>query len=65
MSKKRVTGKRTDPAYKQHSLWLPNALFAKVSRKLVTNTGRYEFSLLVEDLLTRWLAEGGELPSQE
>ncbi len=58
----RPPGKRTNPDYAQHSLWLPNALYARVGRKLVTDTGRREFSGLVERLLKRWLADGGKYP---
>jgi hypothetical protein len=57
------TGKRSNPDYNQHSVWLPGSLQAEVWRALVTPEGkRYEFSRLVESLLRRWLDAGGKLP---
>lgn len=49
-------GKRSDPDYGQHNVYLPNALFAKVTRKLINSDGtRGELSGLVEGLLRLWL----------
>lgn len=57
------TGKRSDPAYSQRSLWLSNALYARVSHKLISADGqRYQFSALVEHLLDTWLKDGAKLP---
>jgi hypothetical protein len=49
--------------YRQHSVWLPNALYSDVLRGLVTPEGKsYEFAKLVESLLRQWLREGAKLP---
>jgi hypothetical protein len=61
-------GKRSDPAYGQHNVYLPKALFGKVTRKLVNSDGsREEFSGLVESLLRAWLKakSGNPVPKQE
>jgi hypothetical protein len=58
-----ATGKRSNPDYAQHSVWLPGSLYGEVLRGLVTAEGkRYEFSALVEHLLRQWLERGAKLP---
>jgi hypothetical protein len=58
-----ATGKRSNPDYRQHSVWLPGELQADVLRALVMPDGkRYEFSALVEALLRQWLKTGAKLP---
>jgi hypothetical protein len=58
-----ANSKSSNPGYSQRSVWLPDAMYARVVRKLIDDTGkRREFSGLVEHLLTRWLADGGKLP---
>lgn len=60
-----ATGKRSNPAYAQHSVWLPGGLYADVLKALVTPDGkRYEFSELIERLLRQWLERGGRLPKE-
>ena len=63
MRRGRPNGKRSNPEYRQHSLWLPNALHARAARKLITDTGRQEFSVLVSHLLECWLADGAKIPT--
>jgi hypothetical protein len=47
-----ATGKRSNPEYAQHSMWLPGSLYGHVLKGLVTPDGkRHEFSALVESLL--------------
>ena len=59
----RPKGKRSDPAYRQHSVWLPGSLQAEVAKALVLPDGRrYEFSKLVDYLLRKWLDAGAKLP---
>jgi hypothetical protein len=54
-----ATGKRSNPEYAQHSVWLPGSLYGDVLKGLVTPDGkRYEFSSLVESLLRQWLRAG-------
>jgi hypothetical protein len=58
-----ATGKRSNPQYAQHSVWLPGSLYGEVLKGLVTPAGRrYEFSTLVESLLRQWLKSGARLP---
>ena len=58
-----ATGKRSNPEYAQHSVWLPGSLYADVLKGLVTPDGkRAEFSALVESLLRQWLKAGAKLP---
>jgi hypothetical protein len=58
-----ATGKRSNPVYRQHSVWLPGDLFADVLRASITPDGkRAEFSALVEHLLRQWLKAGAKLP---
>ena len=58
-----ATGKRSNPDYAQHSVWLPGSLYGDVLKGLVTAEGkRYEFSALVEALLRQWLERGAKLP---
>ena len=57
------TGRRSNPDYHQHSVWLPGELVADVSKALVMPDGkRFELSALVEHLLRRWLESGRRLP---
>jgi hypothetical protein len=58
-----ATGKRSNPDYAQHSVWLPGSLYGDVLKGLVTPDGkRAEFSALVESLLRQWLKLGAKLP---
>jgi hypothetical protein len=58
-----ATGKRSNPEYAQHSVWLPGRLYGEVLKGLVTPEGkRYEFSALVEALLRHWVKSGAKLP---
>jgi transposase len=58
-----ATGKRSNPDYRQHSVWLPGKLQADVLKALVTPEGkRFEYSALIEHLLRRWLRDGAKLP---
>jgi hypothetical protein len=60
-----ATGKRSNEAYRQHSTWLSNALYAQVQKALVMPDGRrYEFSALAESLLRQWLKSGAKLPKE-
>ena len=54
-----ATGRRSDPDYRQHSIWLPIALYRRTVIKLgVDEVGkRREFSGLVEQLLRDWVRE--------
>jgi transposase len=59
------TGKRSNPDYRQHSVWLPGELVADISKALVMADGkRFELSALVESLLRGWLRAGARLPKQ-
>lgn len=60
----RPPGKRTDPEYSQHSVWLPDRLYADVARALIAPGKRYEFSALVESLLRQWIKAGAKLPQK-
>lgn len=56
-------GRRSNPDYRQHSVWLSDSLCVEVWDKLETPEGkRYEFSALVETLLRKWVDAGGKLP---
>jgi hypothetical protein len=58
-----ATGKRSNPEYAQHSIWLPGSLYGEVLKGLVAPDGRrHEFSALVEALLRQWLKAGAKLP---
>jgi hypothetical protein len=60
-----ATGKRSNEDYRQHSIWLSNALYAEVQKALVMPDGRrHEFSALIESLLRRWLKSGAKLPKE-
>jgi hypothetical protein len=60
-----ATGKRSNEGYRQHSIWLSNALYAEVQKVLVMPDGRrYEFSALAESLLRQWLRSGAKLPKE-
>ena len=54
-----ATGRRSDPDYAQHSIWLPIALYRRTVIKLGVdeNGKRREFSGLVEQLLKDWVRE--------
>lgn len=58
-----ATGKRSNPEYRQTSLWLRRETLAETMRTLVTPAGdRVELSQLVQALLERWIASGAKLP---
>ncbi len=50
---KRAVGRRSDPAYKQANAYLPKDLHQEVKVELLKE-GK-EYSVLVEELLVRWL----------
>lgn len=58
-----ATGKRSNPAYRQTLLWLRRDTVRKTMKLLVTEDGdRFELSILVEQLLQKWMARGARLP---
>ena len=50
---KRALGRRSDPAYRQANAYLPKDLHQEVKVELLKE-GK-EYSVLVEELLTKWL----------
>jgi hypothetical protein len=52
----RPPAKRSDPAYTQVSGYVRRATLTATKRKLLDEDGR-EFSELLEELLSRWIAE--------
>jgi len=57
------TGKSSNPGYRQHSLLLPDKLWAEVQHGLILPDGRsYGFGSLVEHLLDTWVRGGCKLP---
>ena len=53
----RPAGKRTDPAFRQVSAWLRVDTYDQVKIRLLELGGRKEFSVLVQELLEKWLRE--------
>jgi len=54
--KGRPPGKRSDPAYEQVTAYIPGELYRKVRIGLLEDAKGQEFSELVADLLSAWLA---------
>ncbi len=54
--KGRPPGKRSDPAYEQVTAYVPGELYRKVRIGLLEDAKGQEFSELVADLLSAWLA---------
>jgi hypothetical protein len=52
----RPKGKRSDPAYEQVTAYIPGALYRDVRIGLLQDAKGQEFSELVADLLSAWLA---------
>ena len=52
----RPKGKRSDPAYEQVTAYVPGELYRKVRIRLLEEARGQEFSELVADLLSAWLA---------
>ena len=50
----RPSGKRSNPAYEQTTIYLPRILHAEIKVALI-RTGEQDFSELVEELLVAWL----------
>jgi hypothetical protein len=60
-----TTGKRSNPEYRQTSLWLRcNTLAETISALVLSDGTRYELSELVERLLQAWLKRGAKLPDE-
>lgn len=55
-AQKRRGGKSSDPTYSQYSIYLPKAVRKKVGRALDDADNGQDFSELVEELLSKWLA---------
>lgn len=54
--KGRPPGKRSDPAFEQVTAYIPGELYRKVRIRLLQEARGQEFSELVADLLSAWLA---------
>jgi len=54
--KGRPPGKRSDPAYEQVTAYIPGDLYRKIRIGLLEDAKGQEFSELVADLLSAWLA---------
>jgi hypothetical protein len=50
-------GKRSDGVHRQVSAWVQKDTYARVQNRLFNRENRMEFSVLVEDLLKKWLKE--------
>lgn len=61
-----TTGKSDDDGYRQHTLRLPNQLWADVQHALILPDGRsYGFGSLAEHLFSEWLKKGAKLPYEK
>jgi len=52
----RPPGKRSDPSFEQVSAYVPRELYRKVRIALLEDDRAHEFSELMADLLSAWLA---------
>ena len=57
-----ATGKRSNAEYRQTSLWLRRDTLDHTLRALVSDGERIELSVLVQNLLERWIAAGARIP---